>query len=127
MGLILAVGSQPELIEMITVAVRGTDYQIHRVKDPGKVPHVVESVHVDAVIVDIHETGKTITGMDVAEAIREQGNNETIVIAVSDESADKYVALAAGFDAFLVQPFDFSRLRATLQMYLSEAGMTLRT
>ncbi|MEM6285012.1 MAG: response regulator [Chloroflexota bacterium] len=127
MGIILAVGSQPDMVDMIEEAVRGFDHEIHCVTDPGKAVKVVESVELDAVIVDIHEQGKHLVGVQLAEILHQYRDIHTVVIATSDEPGDKHTALAAGFDAFLVKPFDFSYLRATLQMYLTEGGMTIRT
>jgi DNA-binding response OmpR family regulator len=123
MAIILAVDSQLETI--LADAANDLGHQFHYISNPDIALRTLSSIEIDAVIVDISQRGEKYAGIDVAQIIKQDLQTQTIAIAISDDPHHKHIALAANFDAFLLKPFDFRFLRATLQMYLTEAGMTI--
>ena len=77
----------------------------------------------DAVILDINLPDST--GLDVARAIRREGDDTPILMLTSRSGTENLVdGLDAGADDYLTKPFDLRELRARLRALTRRGGST---
>ncbi|HEY2411459.1 MAG TPA: response regulator [Pirellulaceae bacterium] len=95
---------------------------VSQIYDPEQAVDCILSHQPHVAILDIAMPG--IDGYEIAQQVREQGNQPLKLIAISGlgQDCDKTDALAAGFDAHLTKPANWPSLEALLVSYLEESA-----
>jgi DNA-binding response OmpR family regulator len=96
--------------------------------DSGALASSCPANHYGLVLLDMHMP--VVNGLDVIHYLRDTEHASCIpVIAISGDQRYKLVALEAGACAFLLKPFDYDELEATVSNALAtryESGTSLR-
>ncbi len=114
---ILVVDDDLALAEMITIMLRGEEFDTHHAEDGAQALEMLESVNPDVVLLDVMLPG--MDGMDVCAKIRETSGVPIIMLTAKSDSADVVQGLENGADDYVIKPFNpkelVARIRARLR------------
>ncbi|MFK7876355.1 MAG: response regulator [Paracoccaceae bacterium] len=114
---ILAVDDSQTMRNMIRLALKTDDFEVHTADDGVHGLEVLEGLSPDAIITDINMP--RMDGFGFIEAVREQEKHRaTPILVLTTESAPelKMKARTAGATGWIVKPFDPSKLIKALHM-----------
>jgi two-component system cell cycle response regulator DivK len=98
-------------------------FDVHAVETGEEGVELAQRIHPDAILLDVQLPG--INGFEVLERLRGSGHLTDVPVLAVTASAmehDRHKILAAGFDAYLPKPVDFSALLVTLRRMLARAS-----
>lgn len=101
---ILVVDDEKEIVELIELYFRNTDYNIIKAYDGIEAINIMDKEKVHLAIVDIMMP--KLNGYSLISSIREKGNIPIIVVSAKVEGFDKILALDMGADDYVTKPFD---------------------
>ena len=104
---VLVVDDEPDTVVSLVAILRDEGYEAKGIADARLALGEVETLHPDAVIVDL--AMPHLSGWDIARAMRERPGKKPALIAISGlyvKPADQMLSRAAGFDHFLKKPCD---------------------
>ena len=113
-GRILVVEDHDDCREALVLLLQATGYEVDHAPTAVDGLRKVLEFHPDVAILDIDLPG--MDGYELAEAMRAQVSDLPLLIATSGygQRRDRERATLAGFDAFLLKPWDLKDLEAIL-------------
>jgi DNA-binding response OmpR family regulator len=125
---ILIVDDEKEIVELVALYFRNTNYNIIKSYDGIEAINIMDKNKVHLAIADIMMP--KLNGYSLISAIREKDNIPIIVISAKIEGYDKILALDMGADDYVTKPFDplelLARVNAQIRRvygYSKECGI----
>ena len=112
---ILVLDDEPSNVTLLSMMLKryGAD-QVYPVGDPGTIAEVIEAVHPDLVLLDLHMPA--LDGFDVLALMQQASVHPPCVVLTADDTATaRERALQLGATAVLVKPFSACDLLSVLQ------------
>lgn len=110
----LLVEDEPPIAKVIRRGLSRAGHNVHLADTGPKGLSMARGGGYDAIILDVMLPGKT--GLEVASALRAEGNATPILMLTALSSTDDVVhGLDAGADDYLTKPFEFSEMLARLR------------
>ncbi|MGL5651587.1 MAG: response regulator transcription factor [Paraclostridium sp.] len=101
---ILVVDDEKEIVELIELYFRSSDYKIFKAYDGIEAINIIDKNDINLAIVDIMMPN--LNGYSLIQNIRSKLNIPIIVISAKVEGYDKILALDMGADDYVTKPFD---------------------
>lgn len=101
---ILVVDDEKEIVDLVELYLRNTDYKIIKAYDGIEALNIMNEKEIHLAIVDIMMP--KLNGYSLIENIRKKDNIPIIVISAKIEGYDKILALDMGADDYVTKPFD---------------------
>jgi len=101
---ILVIDDEKEIVDLVELYLKNTDYNIIKAYDGIEAINVIDKNKIHLVIVDIMLPN--LNGYSVISKIRDNLNIPIIVISAKVEGYDKILALDMGADDYVTKPFD---------------------
>lgn len=111
---ILLVEDSKSLRKSVARALRATGYAVDETGDGSEALHFAQSVHFDAMVLDIMLPG--LDGLTVLTRLRSAGNvTPVLLLTARDTVEDRVKGLQTGADDYLTKPFAIEELLARVQ------------
>ena len=121
MKTVLYIEDNQEIIEIITLLLAKSDYQLLTQIDASKAVDMCLQKNPDLVLVDINMP--EMNGIEVTQKLRNAGfSNPIIMLTASESPEDKKQARAAGCNDYILKTLDMHNVRAIIDDYLGEMG-----
>jgi len=124
---VLVVEDEPELLQVITRALREQGYAVDGAPDGEEGLFRATSWNYDAVVLDLMLP--KIDGWQLLETIRREKKTPVLILTARDAVTDRVRGLDGGADDYLVKPFElaelFARLRALIRRSAGQAASTI--
>ncbi|UEL47162.1 Transcriptional regulatory protein WalR [Terrisporobacter petrolearius] len=101
---ILVIDDEKEIVDLVELYLKNTDYNIIKAYDGIEAINVIDKNKIHLAIVDIMLPN--LNGYSVISKIRDNLNIPIIVISAKVEGYDKILALDMGADDYVTKPFD---------------------
>ncbi len=101
---ILVIDDEKEIVELVDLYLKNTDYNIFKAYDGIEAINIIDNNKIHLAIVDIMLPN--LNGYSVISKIRDNLNIPIIVISAKVEGYDKILALDMGADDYVTKPFD---------------------
>ncbi|WP_373601443.1 response regulator transcription factor [Paraclostridium bifermentans] len=101
---ILVVDDEKEIVDLIELYFRNTNYKVIKAYDGIEALNIVNKEKIHLAVVDIMMP--KLNGYSLISSIRQQGNIPIIVVSAKVEGYDKILALDMGADDYVTKPFD---------------------
>jgi len=117
MTTVLIVADQPDIVRLVRDYLERAGFQVLIAGDGEQALQVARSSHPDLVILDL--TLPRLDGLDVARALRRDGDVPIIMLTARTEESDRVAGLELGADDYVTKPFSaremVARVRAVLR------------
>ncbi|MBR5528044.1 MAG: response regulator transcription factor [Clostridia bacterium] len=113
---ILVVDDDKEIVESISIFLRGEGYGVFKAYDGIDALDVLSQNEIHLMILDIMMP--RLDGIKTLMNLRESRNIPVILLSAKSEDADKILGLAAGADDYVTKPFNPSELMARVKSQL---------
>ncbi len=114
---ILIVEDDRALREGLALNLRIEGYEVLTASDGNEGVRMAFESRPDLIVLDIMMPG--LTGLDILEALREQGERvPVLILSARDTTLNKVEGLKLGADDYLTKPFDLSELLARIEVML---------
>jgi DNA-binding response OmpR family regulator len=117
MTTVLIVDDQPDIVRLVRDYLERAGFQVLIAGDGEQALQVARSSHPDLVILDL--TLPRLDGLDVARALRRDGDVPIIMLTARTEESDRVAGLELGADDYVTKPFSaremVARVRAVLR------------
>lgn len=115
--LVLAIDSDVDCLELITMLLNLHDCSVITATDGSKALQIVQEKEFSLIITELMLP--EVNGMDIARYLRENGNN-TSIIAFTSLPSDLFCeqALSAGCNEYIEKPAQIEELEAAITHYL---------
>ena len=130
---ILVVDDEPEIVDLVTVYLRGEGFQVFPCGSGTEALAVVAREKLDMAVLDVMLPD--ISGMSLCAEIRRERQFPILMLTARGEDTDKIAGLSVGADDYMTKPFSplelVARVKAQLRRYTSynsgerETGETL--
>lgn len=123
MASVLIVDDERLLVKGLKRSLEENGFTVATAYDGEEALNVVQSTHVDLVVLDIMLP--KIDGLEVCRRLRKRWNTPVIMLTARGEDTDKIVGLELGADDYLAKPFNTRELIARIKAVLrrtSQAG-----
>jgi len=114
---ILVVDDEPEIVRLVRDYLESAGFQVVTALDGPEALRVARRHHPDLVILDLNLPG--LDGLDVARALRRDGEVPIIMLTARTEEPDRVAGLELGADDYVSKPFSpreiVARVRAVLR------------
>jgi two-component system, OmpR family, response regulator QseB len=105
----------------IKVGLGQFNYTVDWLKDGQSALVALKTEHFDLIILDLGLP--KLSGMDILEAIRSQGDTTPVIILTARESIeDRILGLDKGADDYLAKPFDLEELSARIRSLMRRSS-----
>jgi two-component system response regulator QseB len=105
----------------IKVGLSQFNYTVDWLKDGQSALVALKTEHFDLIILDLGLP--KLSGMDILEAIRSQGDTTPVIILTARESIeDRILGLDKGADDYLAKPFDLEELSARIRSLMRRSS-----
>src|SRR5437764_348705 len=101
---IVVIEDEPSILELVRDVLRLEDYRVIGVADPKLIFEMLHSLHPDLFLIDIMLPG--ISGIELAEALREAGETAPIVTMSASKLMSKVAAQSSAVDETTDKAFD---------------------
>ncbi|MGH7760756.1 MAG: response regulator transcription factor [Candidatus Dormibacteraceae bacterium] len=120
MGLtILVVDDEPRIVQLVRDYLEHGGFTVLVASDGAAALRTARTGRPDLVVLDLGLPG--LDGLDVARALRRDGEVPIIMLTARTEESDKLVGLALGADDYLTKPFSPKELVARVRAVLRRA------
>ena len=120
MGLtILVVDDEPRIVQLVRDYLEHSGFTVLVASDGAAALRTARTGRPDLVVLDLGLPG--LDGLDVARALRRDGEVPIIMLTARTEESDKLVGLALGADDYLTKPFSPKELVARVRAVLRRA------
>ena len=117
MATVLIVDDQPEIVRLVRDYLEGAGFDVVTAGDGEQALRLARTAHPDLVILDL--TLPRLDGLDVARALRRDGDLPIIMLTARTEESDRVAGLELGADDYVTKPFSaremVARVRAVLR------------
>jgi DNA-binding response OmpR family regulator len=117
MTTVLIVDDQPDIVRLVRDYLERAGFGVLTALDGEQALQVARSSHPDLVILDL--TLPRLDGLDVARALRRDGDVPIIMLTARTEESDRVAGLELGADDYVTKPFSaremVARVRAVLR------------
>jgi len=117
MTTVLIVDDQPDIVRLVRDYLERAGFRVLTAGDGEQALQVARSSHPDLVILDL--TLPRLDGLDVARALRRDGDGPIIMLTARTEESDRVAGLELGADDYVTKPFSaremVARVRAVLR------------
>jgi len=117
MATVLIVDDEPEIVRLVRAYLERAGFEVVTAHDGEAALRAVRQAHPDLVILDL--TLPRLDGLDVARALRREGDLPIIMLTARTEEADRVAGLELGADDYVTKPFSaremVARVRAVLR------------
>jgi len=117
MTTVLIVADQPDIVRLVRDYLERAGFRVLTAGDGEQALQVARSSHPDLVILDL--TLPRLDGLDVARALRRDGDVPIIMLTARTEESDRVAGLELGADDYVTKPFSaremVARVRAVLR------------
>ena len=117
MTTVLVVDDQPDIVRLVRDYLERAGFQVLTAGDGEQALQVARRSHPDLVILDL--SLPKLDGLDVARAIRRDGDVPIIMLTARTEESDRVAGLELGADDYVTKPFSaremVARVRAVLR------------
>jgi two-component system alkaline phosphatase synthesis response regulator PhoP len=120
MATILIIEDEPELVKVLRSYLEQGGYQVLSAFRGDTGLQTWENTQPDLVILDLNLPG--MDGLDVARAIRRQGDTPIIMVTARVEEADRLIGLELGADDYVTKPYSPREVVARVRAVLRRAG-----
>ncbi|MGP8160530.1 MAG: response regulator transcription factor [Candidatus Dormibacteria bacterium] len=114
---VLVVDDQPDIVRLVRDYLERAGFQVLSAGDGEQALQLARREHPDLVILDLGLPG--LDGLDVARALRRDGNVPIIMLTARTEESDRVAGLELGADDYVTKPFSaremVARVRAVLR------------
>ncbi|MCW2899445.1 MAG: DNA-binding response regulator [Streptosporangiaceae bacterium] len=120
MGLtILVVDDEPRIVQLVRDYLEHAGFTVLVASDGAAALRTARTGRPDLVVLDLGLPG--LDGLDVARALRREGDVPIIMLTARTEESDKLVGLELGADDYLTKPFSPKELVARVRAVLRRA------
>src|SRR5207247_6374503 len=116
---ILVVDDEPRIVQIVRDYLQHGGFAVLVASDGPTALRTARTSRPDLVVVDLGLTGQD--GLDVARALRRDGDVPIIMLTARSEESDKLVGLELGADDYLTKPFSPKELVARVRTVLRRA------
>ena len=116
---ILVVDDEPRIVRLVRDYLEHSGFGVLTAADGPAALRTARTRHPDLVILDLGLPG--LDGLDVARALRREGEVPIIMLTARAEESDKLVGLELGADDYLSKPFSPKELVARVRAVLRRA------
>lgn len=124
---VLVVEDEPELLQVITRALREQGYAVDEAADGEEGLFRAKSWEYDAVVLDLMLP--KMNGWQLLGALRHEKKTPVLILTARDAVSDRVRGLDSGADDYLVKPFElselFARLRALIRRSAGQANAVI--
>ena len=117
MTTVLIVDDQPDIVRLVRDYLERAGFRVLTAGDGEQALQVARSSHPDLVILDL--SLPRLDGLDVARALRRDGDVPIIMLTARTEESDRVAGLELGADDYVTKPFSaremVARVRAVLR------------
>ena len=117
MATVLIVDDQPEIVRLVRDYLEGAGFDVVTAGDGEQALRLARTAHPDLIILDL--TLPSLDGLDVARALRRDGDLPIIMLTARTEESDRVAGLELGADDYVTKPFSaremVARVRAVLR------------
>jgi len=117
MTTVLIVDDQPDIVRLVRDYLERAGFRVLTASDGEQALQVARSSHPDLVILDL--TLPRLDGLNVARALRRDGDVPIIMLTARTEESDRVAGLELGADDYVTKPFSaremVARVRAVLR------------
>ncbi len=113
---VLLVDDEPDVLEMYTMRLEVTGYQVVTADDGEKALGLAKSEKPDLIILDLMLP--KIEGFDVCRMLKfddEYKNIPIVILSALGQSSDRQKAMQAGADDYFIKPVDFNEFLKRLK------------
>src|SRR5690242_9565986 len=117
---VLVVDDAPANLKLTELVLAGAGYDIQTARDAEEALTMLRDIRPRAVLTDLHLPG--IDGLELARRLRaDPATQDSVILAVTASAlrSDEQSAVAAGFDGFIVKPYDTRKLSAIVRQHLA--------
>jgi DNA-binding response OmpR family regulator len=119
---ILVVDDETRIVRLVRTYLEGAGFQVLAAYDGREALQVFRSERPDLVVLDLMLP--EIDGLDVARAIRREGDVPIIMLTARVEETDRLIGLELGADDYVVKPFSPRELTARVRAVLRRTNPT---
>jgi two-component system alkaline phosphatase synthesis response regulator PhoP len=116
---ILVVDDEPRIVQLVRDYLEHGGFTVLVASDGPSALRSARTGHPDLVVLDLGLPG--LDGLDVARALRREGEVPIIMLTARTEESDKLVGLELGADDYLTKPFSPKELVARIRAVLRRA------
>ncbi|HXS99237.1 MAG TPA: response regulator [Elusimicrobiota bacterium] len=120
---ILIVDDLPENLRLVRKLLSTQGFHVLEALNAEEALSIAASAMPDILLVDLRLGAGTMTGYELAARMRKlPGGTDAVVLALSGGAVldDEVMSRAAGFDGFILKPFEFGEFADRLKGYLSK-------
>ena len=117
---VLVVDDAPANLKLTELVLAGAGYDVQTAKDAEEALDKLRDFRPHAVLTDLRLPG--MDGLELARRLRnDPATQDAVILAVTACAlrSDERKAVAAGFDGYIVKPYDTRKLPAMVQQYLA--------
>ena len=120
-GKVLVVDDEPNIADVLSIALRFNDYEVEAVGDGQSALKAVSEFRPDLVLLDVMLPD--FDGFEVARRMRERADGTPILfLTARDTTEDKVRGLTIGGDDYVTKPFSIEELLARVSSVLRRFG-----
>jgi two-component system alkaline phosphatase synthesis response regulator PhoP len=116
---ILVVDDEPRIVQIVRDYLQHGGFAVLVASDGPSALRAARTGHPDLVVLDLGLPGRD--GLDVARALRRDGDVPIIILTARSEESDKIVGLELGADDYITKPFSPKELVARIRSVLRRA------
>ncbi|MGA7397212.1 MAG: response regulator transcription factor [Solirubrobacterales bacterium] len=118
---ILVVDDEPNIVDVISMALRFQEFEVSSAADGNAALDQVASFRPDLVVLDVMMPG--LDGFEVAKRLEEKRADVPILfLTARDTTDDKVRGLTIGGDDYMTKPFSIEELLARIKVILKRTG-----
>jgi DNA-binding response OmpR family regulator len=117
---IVVVEDEPSVLEVVRDVLRLDAYRVVGVSDPKHLFEMLHSLHPDLFLIDIMLPG--MSGIEVAEALREAGETAPIVTMSASKLMSRVASQSPAVDESIDKAFDVMALLNSIKWYLDRSS-----
>jgi two-component system alkaline phosphatase synthesis response regulator PhoP len=125
MATILIVEDEVELVKVLRSYLENAGFSVLTTPRGDQGLSIWQEKHPDLVLLDLNLPG--MDGLDVARAIRRQGDTPIIMVTARVDEIDRLIGLELGADDYISKPFSPREVVARVKTVLRRAGITQST
>ncbi|MGI8907845.1 MAG: response regulator [Candidatus Sumerlaeaceae bacterium] len=121
---VVAIDDDKDILDLVHLTL-GTDYEVFTLSDPALALEALEYIEPDVVLVDVMMP--KVTGYHIVEKIRKDPRHQqvqVVFLSAKDSILDVKYGYKLGANFYLTKPFQPERVRRTLEMLLTQGGIS---